>query len=69
MRIYNPTIKEIDALFEVNENLNDSINLNNDYFYDEETTDEERKIIFNSVKQIYKSCLKISQSNKLLPFC
>jgi hypothetical protein len=68
-RRYQPTKEEIDSLFSIITSLNDAIDINNDCFYDEETSDEQREIIFNSVKAIYKSCLKIYNSNKTLPFC
>lgn len=68
MKRYQPTTEEIDALFIVAPFLNDAIEINNDYFYDEETTDYQRKVIFESSKAMFKACLKIIQSNKLLPF-
>lgn len=68
-RRYNPTTEEIDALFKYAPYLHDSIGSNNDYFYDDETTDEQRTIIFESSKAIYKSCLKIANASNLLPFC
>lgn len=68
MRRYNPTTEEIDALYTVAEHLNDAININNDHFYDEETDNEQRKVIFEATKKIYKSCLTIYKANKSLPF-
>lgn len=68
MRRYQPTTKEIDALFIVAPFLHDSISINEQYFYDDETDDKHRKIIYEASKNIYKSCLKIHECNKLLPF-
>lgn len=68
MRRYQPTTEEVDALFIVNPSLNEAIDINNDHFYDEDTTNEQRELINKSIKNIYKYCLKISISNTLLPF-
>jgi hypothetical protein len=68
MRRYNPTTEEIDALFIVAPFLNDAIDINNDHFYDEETTDLQRNLIYKESKKIYKSILKIYISNSNLPF-
>lgn len=68
MKHYQPTNEEINALFVIAPFLNGAIDINNYYFYDEETSDEQRKVIFDSSKTIFKSCLKIANSNKILPF-
>ena len=68
MKRYQPTTEEIDALFTIADYLHDVIEINNQYFYDEDTDDEQRKIIYNSTKEIYRSCLVIYNTNKLFPF-
>lgn len=68
MKQYQPTEKEIDALFIIAPFLHDAISINELYFYNDETDDEERKIIYEASKNIYKSCLKIHECNKSLPF-
>lgn len=68
MKRYQPTTEEIDALFTIAEYLHDAIEINNSYFDDEETDDEQRKVIFESSKKIYKSCLTIYKANNALPF-
>jgi len=68
MKCYEPTEAEINALFIIAPFLYDSISVNKQYFYDDDTDDNERKIIYASIKNIYKSCLNIYDSNKLFPF-
>ena len=69
MKHYHPTNEEVRALFSVLPTMHDCINANERYFYDEDTTDEDRKHIYDSSKAIYKSCLKIVESRDKFPFC
>ena len=68
MKNYLPTENEIESLFFIAPFLYDALQINNNYFNDDDTSDEQRKIIFESTKNIYKSLLKIINSNKNLPF-
>ena len=65
---YIPTNEETEAIFAVASWLNDAITTNEYYFFDEETTDLQRNLIYEESKQIYKSILKIYISNSNLPF-
>jgi hypothetical protein len=68
MKRYQPTTQEIDALFLIAYHLTDAVNINNEHFYDPTVDDDERKLIFEATKKIYKSCLTIYEANKSLPF-
>lgn len=64
MRAYNPTVEEINALYEVMPHAIDAININEQYFWDEETTDADRKKIHNMSRDLYKSALKMRKALK-----
>ena len=66
---YIPTKDEVNALFEIAPFLNDAICINESYFNDKETSEIQRDLIRDAVKNIYQSCLNISENNALLPFC
>ena len=68
MRRYQPTTDEVDALFIIAPHLYNAIVINNDYFHDDETTNEQRVVIHESTETIYKACLQIINANKQLPF-
>ena len=68
MERYKPTNDEINAVLTIANYLNDAININNDYFYDSNVDESERKLIYEATKKIYKSCLVIYKANKSLPF-
>lgn len=62
MRRYQPTVEEIDALYKVMPHAIDIININDDMFYDEQTTDSDRKKIHKMSKDLYQSALKIQKA-------
>jgi hypothetical protein len=70
MSPYNPTTEEIDALYKVMPHAIDIININEQYFYDdEETTDADRKKIHNMSRDLYKSALKMRKAIASAIYC